>query len=203
MPPKSKRARSNSSGGARAGGSGGSAPAAAPAAETKRAGRRPRKAQFDLAKLDAGVSDDDADDGEQSDAKKKTVLQTAPKRKRGGKKASKSTATSTGKQHRVALLSPADQALEGKFAPIIEKMTAIHGLQSAEATHRRAAETLIAAGGTAEDPSLALEYEHQDAGLLSLPSELIVLVFKFFEDIPLCLARLAMTCRQLYMLTST
>lgn len=89
-----------------------------------------------------------------------------------------------------------------KFDPIIEKLMAMHDLQSTEAAHRQSVEKLIEAGGTEDAKLLALEYEYQDTGLLSLPDELMLLVFKFFDDIPLCLARLAMTCRQLYMLTS-
>ena len=64
-------------------------------------------------------------------------------------------------------------------------------------------EKLIEAGGTEDAPLLELAYEYQDVSLLCLPDELMLLIFEFFDDIPLCLARLAMTCRQLYMLTST
>ena len=115
MPPTSKRARSKGSGSAHgndapeASGGGG---AAAPAPSFARRGGRVRKPRFDLAKLaaeDIGAGDDDhddADDGDGSDAKKVAP----PKRKRGGKRASKSM-ISPGNKKRCAL-NPGDTALQ-------------------------------------------------------------------------------------------
>ena len=91
-----------------------------------------------------------------------------------------------------------------KLDPLLKKLE-VHYKESTTAEAQKKAIAFLFSSdpsGTQqpEADAMKLEYEYQNAGLLSLPDELMLLTFKFFKDKPLCLGQLSMSCKQLYML---
>ena len=94
-----------------------------------------------------------------------------------------------------------------KLDPLINKLTAQYKASITPEAQKKAMALMFSSDATGsrqtDDQAMTLEYEYQNSGLLSLPDELMLLIFKFFKDKPLCLGRLSMSCKQLYMLTCT